>query len=164
MAFPSAACRRRRRLHLQTQGGKVAKGVTAAEFVDLMKDLVGQLQRYTPSPLRASEHWLISYDNAGAHTEAEHKVPGLNRQTLPPKSPDMHKVVEHVHAWLTEKMQQWLRAQQTNKVTSEDAQAELKRLFKSYPTDSLRRNVASLPETYKAIIAAGGAFPAKRFR
>jgi hypothetical protein len=129
-----------------------------------MKDLVRQLQRQRSMHLRASEDWLISYDNAAAHKGAEQQVPGLNRQDLPPKSPDMHKVVEHVHAWLTENMQQWLRGQQTSSVTPEDAQAELKRLFKSYPTDSLRRDVASLAETYQAIIDAGGAYPVKRFR
>ena len=129
-----------------------------------MGELQQELRQVRPSPLRPGEEWLISYDNAGAHNAAAKDVPGLNKLPLPAKSPDMHKVVEHVHGWLTQKMQLWLLQRGATKVTPPDAWAELERLFKSYPTESVAKDVASLPETYQAIIDAGGAYPLKRFR
>jgi hypothetical protein len=74
----------------------------------------------------------------------------------------MHKVVEHVHAWLDAEMQKWLEGKEGEKVTPEDCMAELVRLFEEgYPQEAIQKDVESLPETYRAVVAArGGYIPA----
>ena len=165
MAGPAAA--RRRRLppsHLQTKEGKEARGVTPEEFNDLMRALVKKLQEDHQRSLKRGERWQISYDNAAVHTDAEQAVPGINRLPHPPKSPDMHKAVEHVHAWLTQKMQAWLLKQEAGKITAEAAKAQLRELFGQLHTESVMKDVNSLNDTYKAILSVGGRYPTKHFR
>lgn len=110
------------------------------------------------------ERWSLAYDNAGVHCEAATKLKIRGRHPHPAKSPDLQMVVEHVHSWLTQKMQSWLSKQRDVAVTPAAAKAELERVFKQYPLRSLARDVASLKDTYKAVIAVQGAYPAKRFR
>ena len=130
-----------------------------------MKDLLKELKGVRTKHLHAGEEWQLSYDNASVHKKMATEGPKHERVRLPAKSPDMHKVVEHVHGWLTQKMQKWLLQQKAPiRVTPADAQAELERLFKSYPKESVLGDVRSLPETYKAIIAVDGAYPIKRYR
>lgn len=129
-----------------------------------MKDLVRKLRETSFRSLKRGEMWQISYDNAAVHSEAEEVVEGLNRLPHPRKSPDMHKVVEHMHAWLTQKMQAWLLKEGERGVNAETAKKQLQDFFYSYATASIMKDVNSLPGTYKAILAAGGRYPTKRYR
>lgn len=138
--------------------------MTTEEFNVLMGELVRKLQGEHARSLKRGERWQLSYDNAAVHTDAEKVVQGINRLPHPRKSPDMHKVVEHMHAWLTQRMQAWLLEQDVRRVDADAAKQQLKDLFYSYKTESIMADVESLPGTYKAIRDAGGRYPTKRFR
>lgn len=138
--------------------------MTTEEFNVLMEQLVSKLRGAPSRSLRRDESWQLSYDNAAVHSNAEKVVQGINRLPHPRKSPDMHKVVEHMHAWLTQKMQAWLLKQDACRVDANAAKRQLQDLFYSYEAASIMADVESLPGTYKAIIAAGGRYPTKRYR
>lgn len=139
--------------------------MTAAEFNDLMKDLVRALRAPgNAAKLPRGQAWSLSYDNAGPHSKAAAHHRGMPRHPHPPKSPDCQKVVEHVHSYLTGKMQAWLWEQRQAPVTPEAAKAQLETAFSGYTITSLAADVDSLKGTYGAIIAAAGAYPAKKFR
>jgi len=115
--------------------------------------------------LRRGEKWLYSWDNDKVHQGADLTKVGFtaaDRFELPELSSDMHKVVEHVHAWLQRKMQQWLEEQDGQKVTVQQCKAELTRLFEQeLTTESIKQDVASLTATYQAVIDhRGGYVPA----
>jgi hypothetical protein len=152
--------------NLQTKAGKEAQGVTSMEFVDIM----GQLKATMDSPqmtqlLRRSEQWLYSWDNDKIHQGAvltQVDITEADRFELPELSSDMHKVVEHVHAWLQAGMQQWLEERDDAKVTVEECKAELRRLFEQPEREEgIMSDVASLKATYQAVIdRKGGYIPA----
>lgn len=139
--------------------------MTAAEFNELMLELLGVLGAPAATALlKRGERWSLAYDNAGVHAGAAAACRIAHRHPHPPKSPDCQKVVEHVHAYLTQKLQHWLCAQGRSSVQVHAAKAELEAAFSQYPTQGLADDVASLKRTYQAIIAAGGDYPIKRFR
>lgn len=114
--------------------------------------------------LPAATEWRFSYDNAKPHNKAQQALPPGSRLDLPALSPDMHKVVEHVHPRMAAEMLRWLR-QRGGKAEVAECEQELRAVFARVATaDAVDRDVASLPGTYQAIIAAGGEFPAKSFR
>lgn len=134
------------------------------------EDIMGQLKTTMDSPRMAQllsrrERWQYSWDNDKIHQGADLTKVGItaaDRFQLPELSSDMHKVVEHVHAWLQLKMQQWLEGKDEAQVTVQDCKAELTRLFeKDLTAESIRRDVASLTATYQAVIDhRGGYIPA----
>ena len=134
------------------------------------EDIMGQLKTTMDSPrmaqlLRRREQWLYSWDNDKIHQGADLTKVGItaaDRFELPELSSDMHKVVEHVHAWLQLKMQEWLEGKEEAKITAQDCKDELTRLFEQELTaESIKRDVASLKATYQAVIDhRGGYIPA----
>lgn len=82
---------------LQTKDGKgVAKGETAEEFEDMMALVSRQVEALQAlHPKWAEEGAIYSWDNAAFHTRAH--LPALDdrRLVIPPRSPDIHKVIEH---------------------------------------------------------------------
>ena len=149
--------------------GEVAKDLTAAEFRETIEDLKAELsKRSNKKKLKAGQHWILSIDNDSRHTAArlhEHGV-WLNkdRLALPPRSPDMNKVVEHVHAWLTNKMHCWLRSRADSKPTAQECMQQLKTFSSQYPRASIQADVDSMKETYAAIQNVAGMYPAAKFR
>jgi hypothetical protein len=128
-----------------------------------MGDLKGIMDSEEVSALLGrNEQWLYSWDNDKIHRGANLEEVGIyeeDRFPLPELSSDMHKVVEHVHAWLDAEMQKWLEEKEGEKVTPEDAMGELVRLFEEeYPLEAIQKDVASLPETYRAVVAARGGY------
>lgn len=134
------------------------------------EDIMGQLKATMDKPemtklLRRGEKWLYSWDNDKVHKGADLTKVGIqdaDRFPLPELSSDMHKVVEHVHAWLQKKMQQWLESHEGTKITVQQCKAELTRLFeRELEAESIKRGVASLNATYQAVIdRQGGYIPA----
>ncbi len=154
---------------MQTKDGKKAQGITSAEFTEIMsiiKDTL--LTRENRKKLKAGESWLYSYDNDKVHQGADLTEAGIHpkdRFDLPPCSSDMHKVVEHVHGWLQGRMQKWLEDKDEEKLTVQECKAELERLFKhELKTESIAADVATLKDTYRAIIRAEGGYPPKKHR
>lgn len=118
--------------------------------------------------LQIGERWLFSYDNDKVHVGANLREAGIeprDRFDLPPCSSDMHKVVEHVHGWLQARMQRWLEDMDEQQLTADACKQELRRLFfEVLQTKSIADDVASLKDTYRAIVRANGGYPAKRHR
>ncbi len=147
----------------------MAKDLTSAEFLDIIKDLKAELsKRSNRKKLARGERWMLSIDNDSRHTAAHLQARGVwldkDRLALPPLSADMNKVVEHVHAWLTNKMHCWLRSRTGNKPTAEECMQQLRLYFSQYPTASIQADVNSMKETYAQIVHEAGMYPAARFR
>lgn len=147
----------------------MARAITSAEFTEIMDKLMGILNsRESKRKLRVGESWKVSYDNDKVHIGADLTEVGIeeeDRFPLPACSSDMHKVVEHVHGWLTAKMQKWLEKQDDAALTAQQCKEKLERLFLKYCTkESISADVATLKATYQAIIDAQGGYPPKEFR
>lgn len=112
--------------------------------------------------LRTRPRWLLSQDNSTAHTSADlvglRIWPADRILSLPALSPDMHKVVEHVHAWLTQQMTDWRYAEWPRRPSLEECKSKLVELFFSYKAGSIQADVNSLPATYQAIIDSDGMY------
>lgn len=82
---------------LQTKDGKgVARGETAEEFEDTMALVSRQVEALLPlHPQWAEQGAIYSWDNAAFHTRAHLPAFEGRRLVIPPKSPDIHKVIEH---------------------------------------------------------------------
>lgn len=112
--------------------------------------------------------WKFSYDNDKVHMGADLSTVGIHKSdrfSLPPLSSDMHKAVEHVHAWLQAQMQKWLETMEGQKLTPEMCLEHLNHIFyQQLKASSIAADVATLKDTYQAIIAAGGGYPSKKYR
>lgn len=129
--------------------------------------IMGRLKAVMNSPemtslLRRGEKWRYSMDNDKVHVGADLTKVGImeeDRFELPELSSDMHKVVEHIHAWLQAHMQLWLEEQDDEKLTVEECKAELTRLFEQVLTkEQIAKDVKSLKETYQAVIDRQGGY------
>jgi hypothetical protein len=155
--------------HLQTKRQKVAHGMTSDEFEDCMWDLRQFMDQLSDEvELKRHEHWLLSIDSDAAHTGADLDGRGIwpkdHRLYLPPLSPDMHKVVEHVHGNLTRQHTHWRRSLFPNKPTPQQCIDKMEELFYKYPVDAIQKDVDSLLKTYDAIEHAAGMYPPKAAR
>ena len=135
--------------------------------------MMGKLKKHMESAdmkqlLRRGESWLYSWDNDKVHQGAKLENMGIQEEErfeLPELSSDMHKVVEHVHAWLQAGMQQWLEDKDEEKLTVEECMAELTRLFEQeLQLKSIQDDVKSLKATYKAVIEHRGGYITARDR
>ena len=135
--------------------------------------MMGKLKQHMESAdmkqlLRRGESWLYSCDNDKVHHRAKMETMGIQEEErfeLPELSSDMHKVVEHVHAWLQAGMQQWLEDKDEEKLTVEECMAELTRLFEQeLQLKSIQDDVKSLKATYKAVIEHRGGYITARDR
>lgn len=137
--------------------------MTADEYEDCIWDLNLNLDTISERlGLQRHPPWLLSQDNSTAHTKAELASLGIwpagRLLSLPALSPDMHKVVEHVHAYLTQAMTAWRYARWNNKPNDKECIAKLVELFFAYPAASVQADINSLPATYQAIINSGGLY------
>lgn len=152
--------------------GAVAKGPTCEEFEDVMgvvnKRALEVAVKHpaifgTESNPRAP---LFSFDNPPIHQKAVLARAGIKpeqRVPLPPRSPDMHKVIEHCFGILSRAMNTSLLCNSHIKSIGQ-YRAEIERLFYSCITpESVQADVKSLSATYDCIAgsAQGGWPPAK---
>lgn len=143
--------------------------MTSDEFEDCIWDLRQLMDQVSEwMPLKRTEHWLLSIDSDAAHTGADLDGLGIwpdeHRLYLPPLSPDMHKVVEHVHGNLAKQHEAWRRSLWPNKPTPQQCIDKMEQLFYSYPVQAIQKDVDSLLATYDAIEDAAGLYPPKEFR
>jgi hypothetical protein len=116
--------------------------------------------------------YKLSFDGDGCHQGAnlaQFDIKPTDIESHPSNSSDMHKVVENGHGTLQNHMQRWLlereRTRPNEKLKVAECQAQLEqRFYQMTTTGEIERNVLTLKDTYKAIIAAGGGYPPKRFR
>ncbi len=112
---------------LQTKKGNAAKGVTQEEWKDFMLALKAKLAAELAKPEQRAawrkatggtpEHCppIFSFDNPTIHTDPDNMaelgiVDDVSRQVLPPYSPDLHRVIERVHARVCQRFQKWVNA------------------------------------------------------
>lgn len=159
---------------LQTKGPHAhpAKSVTQAEFVDIMKEFVAAAQAVAAQPKwRAATLGVggpqYSFDGASAHWSVdaleELGIVGDVRFPLSPKSPDMHKVIEHVFGRLKKVFREWLY----HYPAPRDARAYMEKVEHLFWHDPdmagahvIRKEVESLRATYDKVVEyKGGVIP-----
>lgn len=143
--------------------------MTAEEYEDCIWDLKLTLDDWwAQAGYRLRPRWLLSMDNDTAHKRARLDERCIwdrrMKYSLPPLSPDMHKVVEHVHAFLVQAMQAWRQTLWPHKPSEQQCKEKLVQLFYSYQPASIQADVDSLPDTYQAIIDNAGMYPPKEYR
>ena len=110
---------------------------------------------------------IYSYDNDPIHltqlAKLQLKIPDDCKYPLPPNSPDLHRVVEHVMAHLKGAMRQHMHSA-TGKRPVEEAKAQLLRVFEGLKAESIASDVKGLPLLYRAIISLRGGWPPKPLR
>lgn len=162
---------------MQTKkGGKSvpSRAPAAAEIQAFIEETAAKLQAHPAVPASFKPHFktLWSLDNAPVHGTAisstwPTKPAGLfGVVSPPPYSPDMHKVIEHVHAIVCTEFMDWI-VKHPNVVysTIEEYFDRLEHIFYTVITsESVRKDVASLQLTYAKIIEAGGGYPAPQYR
>jgi hypothetical protein len=138
------------------------------EFKDVLTELKVVLEaKKQEAGLRRNEQWILCLDHARAHNQAA-AVLGSGMQLLPhpPHSPDCNKPVEHIHGQLDAMMKTWLsewREQQpTAHPTPQLCKDTLVNFFKSISTQSIADDVATLPDTWQAIVDELGGFISSR--
>lgn len=157
---------------LQTKAGKPARGPTAQEFRDFVRDVEKEIRA------RGDTSKIIwSWDNPTIHGSVEGgdwstadtpvRVSAANHTMLPPFSPDMHCVIETSHAIICGALQTYIN---THPAPEQDSlqpyMDELTALFKAKLTPAwgvatVRRLFAV---TLPAIVTAKGAYPMKSCR
>ena len=156
-------------MHLQTKEGKVAVGLTSAEFEDVMecirKDAEKKLKAHLKAAGRDCGDILYSGDNDRIHQGADLATVGIAddmRLELPELSSDMHKVIEHVHARIQYHFDNWLWDFDGGKPKVEDCKEKVLQIFNDLISqESIKADVYTLHKTYHAIIKADGGYIAK---
>ncbi len=120
---------------------------------------------------------IYSYDNPRIHTNPQmlerlgiipnsFPLPSgpCNTFPLPPKSPDMHRIIERVHGRICTKFRKWL-LDQSPKQSIQACVVALQRIFSETETASMyRKDIASYPEMLQQIVAKEGSWPERRYR
>ena len=154
--------------------GSVAKGPTCEEFEDVMivvNAKAKQVAERNPKVFgseRSSRLPLFSFDNPPIHQKANLSradVKAEQRVPLPPRSPDMHKVIEHCFGILSRAMNEKLLEDSSIK-SIDQYKAVIESLFYSCITqESIQADVVSLVDTYKYIARkSAGGWPPYRLR
>lgn len=155
--------------------------MTSMEFEDIMGQVKAAAEEKLGPKLKGvggGMKIMYSWDNDKIHAGADVGKKGFresDRLELPPCSSDMHKVIEHVHARLQEKLQDWLLEYGGEKPSIQECRAKVEELFWRDAgvakggkgrgwVGPVWKDVDSLPKTYKAILRAQGHYPAKTFR
>ena len=135
-----------------------------AEFNNILTELKNVLSnRRQEAGLHHYEQYILCLDHATAHSQAA-QILGHGWQLLPhpAHSPDCNKPIEHVHAQVDDKMKRWLKQRRAEvprrKIAVQEAMDECTRVFKNIPQASIARDVASLPQTWQAIVNNHGGF------
>lgn len=157
-------------LVMQGRGGQPAGGTTSDEFFKHIKKIDAKADRDwarlpNKSEWHGSSRLVYSFDNPKIHEAALPKIEelGLERQSLPTYSPDMHKVIEHVHGWIGAEFKKRLLQDATINTPVKYAKL-LEEIFFNITAAQIAKDVASLPATYQEIIRLLGDWPAKKFR
>ena len=149
---------------------KEAKSPTAEEFVDYQREAVDRAAMLVdghPDVFMnrdgSEKPVLWSYDNPTIHT-CERACEGLasigitehNRLPLPKYAGDMHKVIEHVHGTLEQRMQQVLWTIDERHDIRFYVATLRSIFFQSITPEMISADVDTLHDTYRAVIARGG--------
>ena len=120
---------------------------------------------------------MWSLDNANIHKAATKEWmnnPELRRRDIsgallppPPYSPDLHKVIEHIHAHISKVFYKWLHENShvLHPTITPYSEKVKEIIFKEeFSAKSIGADVDSLKETYREVIRLDGSYPASVFR
>jgi hypothetical protein len=161
---PLLAAAPRPSFQLQTVEGNPAKDITTEEFNDILAELKQVLlSKRREARLKRGEKFIICVDEASVHKDAEQILaPEMEKLPHAPHSPECNKPVEHCHGQVDAKMKAWLvewrRQHPTGNPTPDQCKAAVADAFRSIPTASIAADVATMPDTWQAIVDAGGGF------
>jgi hypothetical protein len=149
---------------LQQTTGEDALGITMQEANHIVKKLLQELSAAKAQHgFKRTDKFYICYDGASVHHQIA-AVLGSKAHIWPQPShsPDCNKPIEHVHAQVDDKMKDWLKQRRAavprQKIMVEEAMAECTRVFRSISQESIESDVASLPQTWQAIVDNHGGF------
>ena len=151
--------------------GALAKGPTSEEFEDVMTLINAKalhVANQHPEVFSEGKGPLYSFDNPPIHQAADLARAGIlpqQRVPLPPRSPDMHKCIEHIFGILTRNLNtSLLRNPLINNLQM--YKEEIERLFYSSITkQGVQADVQSLLETYRSIAGpSNGGWPRASLR
>jgi hypothetical protein len=158
------------------KGGKEvpSRAPAGAEIQAFIEETADKLKAHPLIPANFRPYFLPlwSLDNAPVHKAAismawPNKPAGLfNSVSPPPYSPDLHKVIEHVHARVCTEFMDWI-VKHPNIVynTIEEYFARLENIFYSVITaEIVKKDVQSLQLTFAKVVEAQGGYPAPKFR
>lgn len=147
------------------QGGGIAEGPTAQEFSDDVLLPTTQVAELKLQALHQEGSFssafiqgvkpMYSFDNASIHKAAlTHGMVdewGFNHQqrlSLPPYSPDMHRVIEHTHGTATVAFRRWLY-ENPAKTTAEEYKQAFKQIYNKVNNQaSVYKDVKTLKALY----------------
>jgi hypothetical protein len=126
---------------------------------------------------------LFSWDNNSIFKSASLQNMGLqpwDKVALSEYSPDLHKPIEHAFAQLKHTVQEQLLQPRSQPLSAAEAQQLVYDSFKAISTDSIKKDVDSLPVTYHVVagekgvvsqgpdgcyhVCSGGDWPARQYR
>ena len=152
-----------------------AKSPTGQEVADFLLDVQQKIEARSKLPSYPSKvKPVFSLDNAACHKAAKSllckKHKGKFKQDsfldLPPYSPDLHKVIEHVHGTICTKFKKLGRDQKHVFGTCTEYQDLMCKIF--YDSKSSKRSVVqdtqSLYETMLEVVKVQGGYPPSIFR
>lgn len=143
---------------LQTKDGKgVAKGETAEEFQDVMREIaknVKALQADHPS-WRASGA-IYSFDNAVCHTRADLSFLEGDLLGIPPRSPDIHKVIEHPFHPVKAAFHHAFGRRRNVKSLKQAMNLLQQIVYEVVTPESISKDCSTIPATLASIIKNGG--------
>lgn len=111
--------------------------------------------------LKRTENFIICIDQATVHNEAHTLLPrGWQLLPHPAHSPECNKPIEHVHSQMDTKMHDWLlewRQSSGNRhPTPQQCRDQCIAFFTALPASRIEADIKTLPDTWEAIVAAGG--------
>lgn len=114
--------------------------------------------------LAPHEDWSVVYDNASIHKNFPAIIAGhAVWHPIAPHSPDCNKPIEHVWGQMEAAKGAWVQQQQEQepsvRVTAAAFRQAVQEMFFSISRESIAADVATLPATYDAVVAAGGGYP-----
>lgn len=143
---------------LQTKDGKgVAKGETAEEFQDILNEIVGRTRLLQLAhPTWHGDGAFFSWDNASFHRSAHLPIGVGARLEIPPKSPDIHKVIEHVFHPVKQAFRRAFGRRRKVKSVKQ-AMLLLEQVVEGcVDAESIRRDCSTIRATLQTIINNGG--------
>lgn len=159
---------------LQTKEGNVAKTFSAAEVNNVMTHFQCKAIQVIEEQFKGDEtkinemQPIFSLDNAPVHCDVEEIFGVGSRVPLPPYSPDMHKVIEHVFNYV----RQYVLVQRLPALAADNVNTPQSRHFWpalveealfTVTAESIREDISSLRDTYEYILKFKGARAPKPF-
>lgn len=132
-------------------------GLTAAEYEHLLGQLLAEARdRSAGNPAAFPLRYLIvSMDNAKPHARWLRNTPAERKNEIPPRSPDIHKAVEHPLKAFNDR---WYVAftKDLRCTSCTAAMALAAEVLHRTTADSIWRDIQTLPATFKSIIRNKG--------